>query len=65
LLHRHPAEVNLPPRAFAELAALRELRNEKMCPRCLREERERLLHRTCPRCNKEFEDAEIQQLLEP
>lgn len=64
LLGRHPAECDLPPRALAELIALKELREEKLCPKCLTDVRRAMLKRKCLRCGDDFNDPEIAALLE-
>jgi hypothetical protein len=64
LLHRHPAELCLPPRVYDELMALRELENPCLCKSCRRRILETMLNKQCDSCGKTFEDPETKQALE-
>ena len=64
LLHRHPLEVNLPPWAFAQLQAYRELHEQDLCNGCRKEALQGALRRTCEQCGKPYNDSQIQAALE-
>lgn len=64
LLHRHPLEVNLPPWAFAQLHAYRELQENNICTACSRELLTETIIRTCECCGKRYEDPRTKHALE-
>ena len=49
---------------YAELQALRELREPKLCARCQRAQLKEQLRQTCDRCGNEYEDPTTKQALE-
>ncbi len=64
LLHRHPLEVQLPPWAFAQLHAYRELQEQDVCRSCTQEALMTTLMRTCEVCGRRFEDERTKHALE-
>ncbi len=63
LLHRHPLEVSLPPWAFAQLQAYRELQHQDVCKACSRDMLREHVVRTCELCGKRYEDQQTKSAL--
>lgn len=64
LLHRHPLEVNLPPWAFAQLQAYRELQDPNLCKGCRKDAQRGALSRTCEQCGQTYDDEQVRLALE-
>jgi len=58
-LRRHPCEVGLSPEVYDELAALEDLENPNMCPRCREQWLETQRRKVCEFCGKEYTDEQV------